>query len=176
MNKFFAFFFAFGAFFASAAGPVVFDKPLLTGTDDRFAAVLHGKAGVPELGGEKKLRFLMLVPKLGADLTGGFKSGLTPKPLDFLKLDDGEVLLDLVAFSDCKEWFAVAVKKFGAGFVFEKFLHGAKGKANTALGGVDELVDFLKGKLTSELFKGALPLLPAHLVVLKLHAAFARLV
>ncbi|BAM42475.1 conserved hypothetical protein [Theileria orientalis strain Shintoku] len=175
MNKLFALFLAFGPFFALAVGPVVFDKPLLDKKDDRFVGVVHGKASVTELGTAKNARFLFLVPKLGADFKPGFKSGLTPKVLDFLKVDDGEVLLEVLGFSDCKEWFAVGVKKLVGGAVFEKFLHGAKGGVHTSLLGADGLVDFLKGKLTSGLFNDLYKLLPTHLVVLKLHKAYAHL-
>ncbi|BAM39713.1 conserved hypothetical protein [Theileria orientalis strain Shintoku] len=175
MNKLFALFLAFGPFFASAAGPVVFDAKLLANGDDRFVSVLHGNAPVLELGAAKNLRFLFLVPKLGADFSAGFKSGLTPKALDFLKLAEGASLLGLFAFSDCKEWFAVGVKTLEGGLVFEKFLHGAKGGALTPLGGLDPLVDFLKGKLTVPVVAALLKLLPSHLVVHKLHAAFAHL-
>nr|PVC51896.1 hypothetical protein MACL_00001175 [Theileria orientalis] len=174
MNTLFLF---FSLVFGASAVPVVFDKPLWEGKDARFAAVLHGKFDEPAVDGPK-LRFLLLVPKLGADVKE-FHTGLTPKPVKFLGLGDAEHLTGLFGLSDCKTWFALTWDVFNAGVLATKFEVGVKEndgfKYPLVVGGWDGFADFVHGKVKFAAFKELWKLLPSHLAVHKVWWLFKDL-
>ncbi|BAM39096.1 conserved hypothetical protein [Theileria orientalis strain Shintoku] len=153
--------------------PVVLDKPLLEGKDDRFAVVLHHHHAADVAGTPHKLRFLMLVPKLGADLTGGFASGLTPVVHANMTLGEGEHLTELVGLSDCATWLAFVMGVFhtATGSVSFKAFHGLKGALKLDVG-VGPVADFVKDHVHNPVMAGMLKLMPSHLLTHKLLALF----
>ncbi|UKK00492.2 hypothetical protein MACK_000565 [Theileria orientalis] len=167
-------FFFLSFVFGVSAVPVVFDKPLWEGKDARFAHVLHGKVDEPKVGGTK-LRFLLLVPKLGADVKE-FHTGLTPKPVNFLGLGTGEVLTGLFGLSDCKTWHALTWDVLNGGVLATKFVVGVKDGETfvhpLVVGGWDGFADFVHGKVTLAAFKELWKLLPSHLAVHKVWWTF----
>ncbi|UKK02474.1 hypothetical protein MACK_002567 [Theileria orientalis] len=146
----------------AASKAVVFDKDLAGGKDDRFVKVLTAKADAVEYGEAKKLRLMYLLPKLGADLTGGFASGLTPKVHAKLALGEGEVMTELVAVSDCKTWLGFVMAVLSGNTVYYKGYYGDKG--DLKVGGYKDLADFVKGKVTGGAKAGLVKLMPSHVL------------
>ncbi|UKK00452.2 hypothetical protein MACK_000524 [Theileria orientalis] len=155
------------------AVPVVLDKPLLEGRDDRFAVVLPFKVAKDVDGAPHPLRFLMLVPKLGADLTGGFASGLTPAVHANMTLGAGEHLTELVGLSDCKTWLAFVMGVFhtATGKVHLKAFYGLKGDLKLDVG-VGPVADFVKDNVLNPVMGEMFKLMPSHLLTHKLLAHF----
>ncbi|UKJ88038.2 hypothetical protein MACJ_000480 [Theileria orientalis] len=153
--------------------PVVLDKPLLEGKDERFATVLHHKAAADVTGVTHKLRFLLLLPKLGADLTGGFASGLTPKVHANMGLGDGDHLTELFGLSDCDTWLAFVMGVFHTATraVSFKSFFGLKGDLKLDVG-VAPVAEFVKDKVHNPVMGAMFKLMPSHLLTHKLKAHF----
>nr|PVC52136.1 hypothetical protein MACL_00001014 [Theileria orientalis] len=132
-----------------------------------------------------RLRFTHLVPtdSYQGSIADGFACaalGHKLKQHKFLFVDSDETLVELLAFSDCKNWF-VALLGFWTRYSLTrqfKFYSGLRGKVSV-LGTLEELVDFahlqihyvhnqayLFGRLVQ---KG----LTAHVLTYKLHAKLA---
>ncbi|UVC49592.1 hypothetical protein MACK_003435 [Theileria orientalis] len=161
--------------------------------DKRVAShTVHTVKHSPAVGEHTVLRFVHMVPKLGADLSGGLVSpGLTTPRLVPLTLPEcpGEALVELVAFSDCKTWFALNLEFWlprldgtvfrAAGFVkgdhgFER-VHLFPGAAlpfkvptHTRVSAPSTVVDFVHEHVPAHFVKNLFEKLPSHVVVLGL--------
>ncbi|UKJ88080.2 hypothetical protein MACJ_000523 [Theileria orientalis] len=133
----------FSFVFGISAVPVVFDRPLWEGKDSRFAKVLHGKVDAPDLNGSK-LRFLLLVPKLG--------------------FSDCKTWFALT-------WNVLNADVFATRFV-GGVKDGEEFKYPLVVGGWDWFADFVHGKVTLGEFKKLWKLLPSHLAVHKVWWTF----
>ncbi|UKK01833.1 hypothetical protein MACK_001186 [Theileria orientalis] len=96
-----------------------------------------------------RLRFAHLVPKdsYQGSIADGFACaalGHKLKQHKFLFVDSDETLVELLGFSDCKNWF-IALLGFWTPYSLKrqyKFYSGLRGKKFSVLGTLDELVDF----------------------------------
>nr|PVC50558.1 hypothetical protein MACL_00002179 [Theileria orientalis] len=110
MNKVFALLYLLIASYSYAV-PLVLDKN--TAKDNRVAKYYYYTYPTSGSYDQAVVRFAYLLPKLGATLDGlSTTAKLTPKPLSFLKFNEGEVLTLLLAFSDCKNWYGVLAEYY----------------------------------------------------------------
>ncbi|UKJ99991.2 hypothetical protein MACK_000057 [Theileria orientalis] len=164
-----------------SAAPFVLDAALLAKGHEKLSVLHHvgyleGEESSATRADSRRLRFVLLVPRFShlSEFKEGFSSlhvGGTAKLHAFTKLDDGEHLLELVGFSDCKTWHAALVRLFrpASGLVSNRLV--ARDTKDHLVADLAGLADFLHGRVYASDFaqlvkKG----LPAHELVLRLRA------
>ncbi|UVC49907.1 hypothetical protein MACK_003525 [Theileria orientalis] len=182
------FFLAMVAVATVSAAPFVLDHTLVENNGHAKLAVFHHVSAVTGNGANaNKLRFVHLMPKVTylGDFADGLASahfGGVAKKHDFLHMDEGEVLVEVLGLSNCHDWHVAVLGVWHAasGALFHKHYAGEHGHAVKVLGGLADLVDFVNLKLETGhlgmfnqlVAKG----LPSHLFTHKLqHRLAARL-
>ncbi|UKK02162.1 hypothetical protein MACK_001517 [Theileria orientalis] len=128
-----------------------------------------------------RLRFVHIAPK--AEHIGAFAEGIgcanighSIKVHDHIKIDEGEIFVELLGISDCKTWHAavLGVAHPSVSGLIHKAFAGIKGEGIKIIGTIDGLIDIIHAhidgihtKLFGALIKKGLP---SHIFTIKLHA------
>nr|PVC51091.1 hypothetical protein MACL_00001747 [Theileria orientalis] len=183
MNMLFA---AMVAVATVSAAPFLLDNELVKNNGHPKLAVFHhvGAALGNGVNGDK-LRFVHLMPKVNflcefADGLASAHFGGAAKHHTFLKLPDGEHLVEVLGLSNCHDWHVVVMGVWNAagGSLSHKLFGGVKGEGMKYFGLMDEVADFVNLKLGTAhlpLFKELVAKgLPSHLFTHKLNHKLAN--
>ncbi|XP_955497.1 uncharacterized protein TA18365 [Theileria annulata] len=159
--------------------PLFFDDNLLK-TDKRFVTFFHVEEPDLEHGGSNTLfSFLFFVPRLGTKFSK-FVSNVFPNTEENIRLEDHELLMEFVGFSDRKDWCATGLTLWTPNGVKRRFYFHLKDETGElkvlSLSSLDEMVNHTRQHVKPEVFHSLKDKLPAHEYTHKLLESFKHFV